>query len=266
MVKGCDTAMKKFMARLISNDKRGEIMRKLVFQADELLEENICPGQFVHLKVPGATANLLRRPISIMDFNKSEGTVTLMIQPKGEGTRLICDMRPDDRVEMIAPLGHGFDIGDACIVWAMGGGVGVAPMVYACKKFSQTAEITSIMGYRTERQIFAENALSWVSNELIICTDDGSMGICGNVIDGAKTLSGKPDLIIACGPTPMLKAVQQFALENHIPCQLSLEQRMGCGYGACLTCSCKTKDADGNEDYARVCADGPVFNAAEVVL
>lgn len=258
--------MKKFMAKLISNDRRGEIMRKLVFQADEMFEEEICPGQFVHLKVPGATANLLRRPISIMDVDKSAKTITLMIQPKGEGTRLICDIHPDDELEMIAPLGRGFDIGDAVNIWAIGGGVGVAPMVYACKSFSKSAEITSIMGYRTEKRIFAENALSWVSNELIICTDDGSVGVHGSVIDGVQTLSGKPDLIIACGPTPMLKAVQSFALQNHIPCQLSLEQRMGCGYGACLTCSCKTKDADGNEDYARVCADGPVFNAAEVVL
>lgn len=258
--------MKPFMAKLLSNESEGSVMRKLVFSAEEVFENDICPGQFAHLKVPGATAHLLRRPISIMDADPKAKTITLLIQPKGEGTRLICDMHPDDEIEMIAPLGHGFDIGDATDIWAIGGGVGVAPLVYACKKFSKNAEITSIMGYRDEKQIFAENTLSWVSKELIICTDDGSVGVGGTVIDGAKTLSGKPELIIACGPTPMLKAVQQLALENDIPCQLSLEQRMGCGYGACLTCSCKTRDAEGNENHARVCADGPVFNAAEVVL
>ena len=241
-------------------------MRKLVLQADEAFEKEVCPGTFAHLKVPGATAHLLRRPISIMDADKAEKTLTLMIQPKGEGTNLICALKEGDEIEMIAPLGHGFDPKDAKIIWAVGGGVGVAPMVYACKEFSKDAQITAVMGYRTEKQIFCENALSWVCCDLVICTDDGSAGVHGSVIDGIKTLSGKPDLIIACGPTPMLKAVQQFALENDIPCQLSLEQRMGCGYGACLTCSCKTKDENGNEDFARVCADGPVFNAAEVVL
>jgi len=258
--------MKPFMAKLISNEAEGPVMRKLVFQADEAFEQEVCPGQFAHLKVPGATAHLLRRPISIMDADKAAKTLTLMIQPKGEGTQLICALQAGDELEMIAPLGHGFEPGEAAHIWAMGGGVGVAPMVYACKQFSKNAEVTSIMGYRTEKQIFSENILSWVSRDLIICTDDGTVGVHGTVIDGAKTLEGKPDLIIACGPTPMLKAVQQFALENDIPCQLSLEQRMGCGYGACLTCSCKTKDADGHEDHARVCADGPVFNAAEVVL
>lgn len=258
--------MQPFMAKIMSNQPLGKDMRKLVLSAKQAIDEGICPGTFAHIKVPNAPQHLLRRPISIMDVDVSEKTITLAIMPKGNGTELICALKPNDELEIIAPLGKGFSADDAKNIWVMGGGVGIAPLLYACRRFSKTAQITAILGYRTEWHIYAQNDFSWLCKEMIICTDDGSCGIHGNVVDAARTLSDKPDLIMACGPTPMLKAVQSFALENKIPCQLSLEQKMGCGYGACLTCSCKTIDKNQNEDYARVCADGPVFDAAEVIL
>lgn len=258
--------MRPFMATILDNSSLGKDMVKLVLLAPEAFEQPVEPGKFVHIKVPGATAHLLRRPISIMDADIKEKTLTLGIQPKGEGTQLICHLQQGETIEIIAPLGNGFALNGAKKVWALGGGVGVAPMLYSCKEFSKHADVTAVMGFRTSEHVFASDEFHQCTNELIICTDDGSKGFHGTVIDAVKSKTEIPELIIACGPLPMLKAVQTFAAEQDIPCQLSLEQRMGCGYGACLTCSCKTKKPDGEDTYSRVCADGPVFDAKVVVL
>ena len=255
-----------FLAEVLSNEEIASGWRVLKMAAAPAFENGVCAGQFAHIQVPNAPQHLLRRPISIMDADSENKTLTFCIQPKGNGTQLICAMKEGDKVEIIAPLGHGFELGEAKNIWVMGGGVGVAPMVYTAKKFSKTAKVTAVMGFRSKENIFAKEVFESCCEKMVICTDDGSYGVSGTVIDGAKSIAEKPDLICVCGPTPMLRAVQAFALENQIPCQLSLEQRMGCGYGACLTCSCKTKDKDGNEDFSRVCADGPVFDAREVVL
>ena len=258
--------MTPFYGKIISNEPAGMGLRTLVIEAEPAFEEGVCPGQFGHIKVPNAPQHLLRRPISIMDADSVNKTLTFCIQPKGNGTELICAMKPGDEVELIAPLGHGFSLGDAKNVWLIGGGIGAAPMVYTAKQFSKTAEVVAITGSRNAEGVIARDIFESVCRHFVVCTDDGSCGIHGTVVAGAASIGGKPDLICACGPTPMLKAVQAFALDHDIPCQLSLEQHMGCGYGACLTCSCKTRDKDGHEDYSRVCADGPVFDAKEVVL
>ncbi|HWP51486.1 MAG TPA: dihydroorotate dehydrogenase electron transfer subunit [Clostridia bacterium] len=243
----------------------GRDMVRLVLDAPETFEQLVQPGMFVHIKVPNDASHILRRPISIMDADAGAGSITLGIQPKGDGTKLICALEPDDTLEIIAPLGNSFTLNGAKTVWALGGGVGVAPMLFACHTFSKAAKVTAVLGFRTAEQIYAEGDFTPFA-DLMICTDDGCRGFNGTVVDAVKEKLELPELIIACGPTPMLKAVQAFALERNIPCQLSLEQRMGCGYGACLTCSCKTKKADGGETFGRVCADGPVFDAKAVVL
>ena len=258
--------MTPFVAEVLSNEAAGSAFRKLVVSAPQAFEAGVCPGQFAHIKVPNADELLLRRPISIMDADSAAGTLTFCVLPKGKGTEIISSLTPGSKVEMVAPLGHGFDDKGAKNIWLIGGGVGVAPMVYTAKSFSKSAEVTAVMGFRNAETIFAKDEFESCCKSLVICTDDGSCGIHGTVVDGAKSAVSKPDLICACGPTPMLRAVQAFALENDIPCQLSLEQRMGCGYGACLTCSCKTKGEDGHIDHSRVCADGPVFDAREVLL
>lgn len=259
-------SMRPFMAKILEKSLLGNTMIKLVLHAPQAFEQPVLPGAFVHIKVPDDTAHLLRRPISIMDADVQKGSVTLGIQPKGVGTQHICQLQVGDELEIIAPLGNGFALNAAKTVWALGGGVGVAPMLFACREFSNKAQVTAVMGFRSSAQVFAEDDFKSFSDELIVCTDDGSKGFGGTVLDAVKDKSSRPELIIACGPMPMLKAVQGFALEQGIPCQLSLEQRMGCGYGACLTCSCKTKRADGSETFSRVCADGPVFDAKAVVL
>lgn len=257
--------MRPFMAKILEKDSLNRDMLRFVLQAPEAFLQPVLPGMFVHIKVPNDASHILRRPISIMDADAETGCITLGIQPKGDGTQRICALEPGDEMELIAPLGNSFDLNAAKTVWALGGGVGVAPMLFACHEFSKTAQLTAVLGFRTAEQVYAEGDFAPFA-DLIICTDDGCRGFNGTVVDAIQKKFEQPELIIACGPTPMLKAVQAFALERNIPCQLSLEQRMGCGYGACLTCSCKTRRADNSETFARVCADGPVFDAKAVVL
>lgn len=257
--------MRPFMAKILEKGSLGRDMIRFVLHAPEAFSQPVLPGMFVHIKVPDDASHILRRPISIMDADEQAGCITLGIQPKGDGTQRICALKVGDEMEMIAPLGNSFALNGAKTVWALGGGVGVAPMLFACHTFSQTAKVTAVLGFRTAEQVYAEGDITPFA-DLIICTDDGCRGFNGTVVDAVKDKLELPELIIACGPMPMLKAVQAFAIERNIPCQLSLEQRMGCGYGACLTCSCKVKKTDGSETFARVCADGPVFCAKAVML
>lgn len=259
--------MQPFLSEVIKNEQLSCGMTRLVLRAEDAFQNGTVPaGCFAHIKVPNASAHLLRRPISIMDADESAGTLTLGIMPKGEGTRLICAVKAGDMLELMAPMGNGFDLKNAKTVWCMGGGVGVAPMLYTSKVFSSKAFVTAIMGFKNAEAVFAEEEFAAACERLLLCTDDGSRGFAGTVVAAAETLCERPQLIAACGPAPMLKAVQQFAAKHNIPCQLSLEQRMGCGYGACLTCSCKGKSESGEESFLRVCADGPVFNGSEVIL
>lgn len=257
--------MKPFMAKILEKGPLGRDMVRFVLQAPEAFLQPVLPGMFVHIKVPGDASHILRRPISIMDADAKEGSITLGIQPKGDGTQRICTLSVGDDMDIIAPLGNSFSLNGAKTAWALGGGVGVAPMLFACHAFSEQAKMTALLGFRTAEQVYAEGEFAPFA-DLMICTDDGCRGFNGTVIDAAKERIELPELILACGPMPMLKAVQAFAAERNIPCQLSLEQRMGCGYGACLTCACKTQRADSGETFARVCADGPVFDAKAVVL
>lgn len=253
-----------FRAPLLSSRTIGGGMVELCLEVPDAFCRAARPGMFVHLGVPNAPQHLLRRPISIMDLEPEDNLLVLGVQPKGEGTRLIASMRENDEIEILGPLGNGFSLGGASTVWAIGGGVGVAPMLYACKEFSKTARVTASLGFRSREMVYAERDFRENAFRLVVATDDGSAGFHGNAL-AALASHPLPDLIVACGPAPMLRAVQEFALGHNLHCQLSLEQRMGCGYGACLTCSCKTWDEDG-EGYSRVCADGPVFDAGKVVL
>ena len=258
-------ALPPISATLLSSRPIGGGMVELCLEVPDSLCRAAAPGMFVHLKVPDAPQHLLRRPISIMDLEPEDNLLILGVQPKGEGTRLIASLGEGRTIDLLGPLGNGFSLGEAKTVWAIGGGVGVAPMLYACREFSKAARVTASLGFRSREMIFAERDFRESAFRLVIATDDGSAGFCGNAL-AALSSHPLPDLIIACGPLPMLRAVQEFAFVHSVPCQLSLEQHMGCGYGACLTCSCKTAGHDGAEHYARVCADGPVFDARKVVL
>lgn len=219
-------------------------------------------GQFVQVYVPSKT---LRRPISVCDV--SEDTIRLVFEVRGEGTNLLSQTRIDDNVNVIAPLGNGFVLDADKKTVFVGGGIGVPPLLYSAKQIKKE-NVTVINGFRNKSAVILSKDFEECIKEIIITTDDGSFGIHGFVTEPLKELvkDGKVEMICACGPTPMLKNVAKIAKDNGIPCQVSLEQRMACGIGACLGCAVAVIDENGRQVYKHVCKDGAVFNAEEVVF
>jgi dihydroorotate dehydrogenase electron transfer subunit len=217
------------------------------------------PGQFVHVLC--SEANLLRRPISICDVSGSE--LTMVFEVKGEGTKWLAARKPGDEIDVLGPLGHGFDVSGSNII-VSGGGIGVPPMLYAAKSCSGSA--TAVLGFRDSSRVILENEFKSACNETVVASDDGSYGVQGPVTLPIEKLlkTGKYDAVLCCGPRPMLKAISQLCEKYGVVCQVSMEERMGCGIGACLVCACKTQK-EGQEHMSRVCKDGPVFDSREVV-
>lgn len=218
---------------------------------------SVCCGQFAHVYVPGKT---LRRPISVCDA--SDGVLRLVYQIKGEGTAIMAKMQPGQTVDVLLPLGHGFDIDPNKRYCLIGGGIGVPPMLYTAK---QCAEPLVITGFRSKNLVILQDDLKAAGAETLLCTDDGTAGQKGFVTDLLSERISEIDEVCACGPTPMLKAVADVCRQAGKPCQISLEERMGCGVGACLVCAVKVRENE-EELMKHVCKDGPVFNAEEVVF
>ncbi|GHV47563.1 dihydroorotate dehydrogenase B (NAD(+)), electron transfer subunit [Clostridia bacterium] len=220
------------------------------------------PGQFVHIKAEGFT---LRRPISVCCVNGE--ILRIVLEVRGAGTAKIAAKNTGDRLDIIAPLGRGFSVPGNGRVIAVGGGIGVPPLVFCGKTAAENnTRFTSIIGFRDQSRVILEKDLLQYG-EVIVCTDDGSYGKAGYVTDALQLAltekAEKPDIILACGPLPMLRGVAEIAARWDIPSELSLEERMGCGMGACAVCACKTV-RDGNVFMQRVCRDGPVFPGEEV--
>ncbi len=220
-------------------------------------------GQFVNVKVDGF---MLRRPISICSIDKNKGTLRIIFEVRGEGTKVMSQLAEGAMIDIVAPLGgRGFEMDGHETAVIIGGGIGNPPMLAVAENFGANA--TVISGYRNASAVILQEDFAATGAETILCTDDGSAGRKGFVTDALKEVlaSKKPDVIYACGPNVMLRRIIEIAKENGVKCQVSLEERMGCGVGACLVCACRTI-RDGNEYYAHVCKDGPVFNAEEVLF
>ena len=219
------------------------------------------PGQFLAMYCNDAT-KLLPRPISICGIDAEAGTLRVVYRIAGEGTREFSKMKQGDTLEVMGPLGNGFAMkeGKAILV---GGGIGIPPMLELAKQLS--AEKTVVLGYRDE--LFLKDEFEKTA-EVAVATEDGSFGTKGTVIDAIRENAITGDIIYACGPMPMLKALAEYASEHDLEAQISLEERMACGIGACLGCICKTKEKDHhtNVNNSRICKDGPVFDAKEVVF
>jgi len=254
-------------------------------------------GQFVSV-YSNDRSKLLPRPISLCGIDRDEDTIRLVYRVTGEntGTEEFSKLVMGDRIRILGPLGNGFTVEPGKKAFLIGGGIGVPPMLQLAKDINSGVVQTSgavdtntqekgqteekqinghgkkicdmniIMGYRDENTFlldeFKEQADSFVA------TEDGSVGTKGNVIDAIKENGLEADVIYACGPMPMLRALKAYAMEHDMECYVSMEERMACGIGACLACVCKTKDKDAhsNVNNKRICKEGPVFNAKEVEL
>ena len=257
----------KVNCELVKKEVIAEGIYKFTVKAPAIAEKAEA-GQFLEIKVSKTGTPFLRRPISIYNICKEEGLVEFIFQVKGEGTKLLAEENVGAELDIMGPLGKGsFDIEGYKKVAIIGGGIGTYPLHELAKELYGNADVTMYMGFRTKDLVTLEKEFEAVSNRLVITTDDGSYKEKGYAINFLKEdcKKEKPDMIYACGPLPMLKAVREFAIEENIPCQVSLEERMGCGIGACLGCAVKIISGE-EPRFGHVCKDGPVFNAKDVEI
>ena len=211
------------------------------------------PGQFINIAIEGL---YLRRPISVCCYE--EGSITIIYKVVGKGTKKMAQMVPGDKLDVLVGLGNGFDVEKARGRKAavIGGGVGVPPMYDTARRLKKMgADVTAILGFATKDVSFYIEKFEALGIPVLVTTDDGSLGRKGFVTDALRE-SGC-DYVFACGPTPMLRAVHKTGIGG----QLSFEERMGCGFGACMGCTCHTLVGT-----KRVCKDGPVFPTEEVTF
>ena len=242
--------MKQSIFTVLSNEKIAVNTFKTVLEGDT--SAITASGQFVNIKLDGF---YLRRPISVCDYDSE--SLTIIYKVVGKGTEYMSELSEGDKLDILTGLGNGYDLtksGNNPLL--IGGGAGVPPMYNLCRKLlAEGKKPTVIMGFNTSDEIFYEEEFKKLGAEVIVATADGSKGVKGFVTDAMKGVSYS--YIYTCGPEPMLKAVYNAAESGG---QFSFEERMGCGFGACMGCSCETKY--GNK---RICKDGPVLDKEEII-
>lgn len=246
--------MKDIRFTIISNKKLADRTYEMVLGCEAGAHGITAPGQFVNIKLDGF---FLRRPISVCDW--TDETLTILYKAVGRGTEAMSAFEAGEELDVLTALGNGYDtekIGGRPVL--VGGGAGVPPMYGLCKKLlAEGRNPLVVLGFNTEEEIFYTDEFKALGADLIIATADGSCGVKGFVTDALK--GQEFDYLCSCGPEPMLKA-----LDSEIPAdvkgQMSFEERMGCGFGACMGCSCKTKYGT-----KRICKDGPVLERSEII-
>lgn len=253
-------------ANVLSQEELAEGIYSLWLQAEKTAAF-AKPGQFISMYSSDAS-RLLPRPISLCEIEQKTGRLRVVYRVAGAGTREFSRYRPGESVDILGPLGNGFPLEEAegKRVFLIGGGIGIPPMLETAKQLKGRADIQSILGYR-DSQMFLFSEFE-ACGPAAAATEDGSAGTKGNVLDAIRENGLEGDIIFACGPTPMLRALKAYAAEQQMECFISLEERMACGIGACLACVCRSKDIDEHSHVRnkRICKEGPVFRAEEVEL
>ena len=229
------------------------------------LAEEAKPGQFICV-YPKNASTLLPRPISICEVAEDRKSLRIVYRIAGKGTEEFSEYEEGDSIDILGTLGNGFPVDEAKgkRVFLIGGGIGIPPMLQTAKEMD--AEKKILVGYR-DNQLFLKEDLEQYGT-VYPATEDGSAGTKGNVMDAIAANQLEADMIYACGPMPMLRAIKEYAQMHNIKAYISLEERMACGVGACLGCVAKTKHVDHHShvNNARICTDGPVFDAQEVEI
>ena len=249
--------MRREFCKIISNFRVANNVYKMVIESKSISKEAL-PGQFLHIKPSQNYDPLLRRPISICDLDQDKGGITLLYRVCGKGTRLFAEIKPGDNLDIIGPLGKGFPIFQNKKSAIIGGGIGIAPLLIL-SKWLKEADI--YLGYKDETYMTDE--FMNYSDDVCIYTESGSRGTKGYPIEALEKNINRYDIVYAYGPKQMLRAIKRLCEKNLVECYLSMEERMGCGIGACLVCACESSN---NDEYKKVCIDGPVFNSKEVNL
>ena len=254
----------------MKKEKLLEGLYKFSVEAKEIVDI-AKPGNFVEIKVNENLDPFLRRPISIYNLDKENGILEFIFQVRGNGTNILAKKEEGDLIDIIGPLGSGtFKFEDKKNIAIIGGGIGIFPLYELAKQAKKAGvNIHTYLGFRNKDLVTLEKEFEEVSSKLTITTDDGSYKEKGYAINVLKEdcKNEKPDIIFACGPLPMLKAVQEFANSEGILCEMSLEERMGCGIGACVGCNVRIVTENPEEvKYNYVCKDGPVFDSKKVII
>ena len=264
-------------AMVVSQESIGDGIFDLVLKTKEIAAAAVA-GQFVSVYSESGT-KLLPRPISLCGIDKENNTIRLVYRVTGKdtGTDEFSKLQKGDRLRILGPLGNGFTVEQNKAAILVGGGIGVPPMLQLAKdiknksakgleKDKEAPKMTIVMGYRDAKTFLLEEFQEQA--QTLVATEDGSVGTKGNVLDAIREGKIQADVIYACGPMPMLRALKEYAQEQHMDCYVSMEERMACGIGACLACVCnsKEKDAHSNVNNKRICKEGPVFHAQEVEL
>jgi len=237
---------------------------------------DVRPGQFVMVGMGNRQVPFLPRPFSVyhVDGHAGETGIEILYKIAGKGTRAMSEIRVGESLSVLGPLGTGFD----CThkkekIILVAGGMGIAPLGFLAEWYSRyvTGSWTSIMAYvgaATSGDLVGCERTEKLCSETHVCTDDGSRGLRGTVVDAFRrdlSLFGEESAVYACGPSAMMKELSKLLKESSLWCQVSLEERMACGVGACLGCAIKTIGSDGSTAYKRVCTDGPVFNVRDIL-
>ena len=241
---------------ILQNTKVGDDVYALTVQGGDLVKQ-AQPGQFIHLQIPSGEV-FLRRPFGIADTDERDGRLTMYYRVTGKGTRIMTGLQSGDTVNCLGPLGHGFSLSSKRPL-LVGGGMGLAPLLLLVKSFHGEADV--LMGGRNQAELFWKDIFSSFAREIFVTTDDGSLGRKGFTTELLPELLDRGyDCIYTCGPEIMMRGIAKVAAKHDIPCQVSLEKRMACGLGACLSCVCDTANAE----RKKICKDGPVFWAQDV--
>lgn len=219
-------------------------------------------GQFISIYCHDGS-RMLPRPISICEIDEADNALRVVYRVAGKGTEEFSHLKTGKHVEIVGPLGNGFPQKEKK-AFLIGGGIGIPPMLQLAKDLNCEKQI--ILGYRDDTMFLKDEFKDL--GDIYVATEDGSYGTEGNVLDAIRENNLDAEIIYACGPTPMLRAIKQYAAENNIECWISLEEKMACGIGACLACVCKSKEKDSHTHVhnKRICKEGPVFRAEEVEI